>query len=74
VILNLTPTTQVVAAILLPLSTTACGDATITATSTFPKQDATNSGATVRVVVVESTHGEQEIGRVGILSRRSESD
>ena len=39
---------------LLLLGTTACGDATITATSNFPRQGHTGSGATVRVVAEEA--------------------
>ncbi len=39
---------------LILLGTTACGDATITATSHFPKRDEDNRGATVRVVAEEA--------------------
>jgi hypothetical protein len=47
----------------LLLGTTACGDATITATSTFPRQGEDNRGATVRVVAEEAPQrSEPEIG------------
>jgi hypothetical protein len=46
----------------LLLGTTACGDATITATSNFPRQGDANRGATVRVVAEEAPQTEHNIG------------
>jgi hypothetical protein len=46
----------------LLLGTTACGDATITATSNFPRQGDDNRGATVRVVAEEALQTEHDTG------------
>jgi hypothetical protein len=46
----------------LLLGTTACGNATITATSNFPRQGEDNRGATVSVVAEDPMQSESHVG------------